>query len=157
MAGALYLKEVPIYTLSTSNASVVSTGVATTVVGQTLDCRSSGANSPQNAVAMFELTAQWFASTGITTGTDIADLYLLPALDGANYPAIATSTISPNQYVASFINPSSTVTVSTNIRFTTPVVELFPTLYTAAIINQSGQTIQSSWILKVVTAQGAYT
>jgi hypothetical protein len=157
MAGTLFLKEVPIYTLSTSNAASLAAGAATTVIGTTLDCRSSGANSPEAAVAMFQLTASWNVTTGITVGTDIADLYLLPALDGTNYPAIGTSQVSPAQYVASFINPTTTVAVSTNILFTTPIVELFPTLYTAAIVNQSGQALNSSWILKVVTAQGNYT
>lgn len=160
MANALFLQDLPIYTLSTSNVAALTNLSGTTAVGNVIDNRSSGATSA--AAAMFSLTAQWTGvTTGITTGTDIADLFLLPAIDGTNYPQFdvtaGASQFPVNAYVCSFIQAASTVTVSTNTLYNSPIVELFPALYTAALKNQSGQTIASSWILKVVPAKGSYT
>ncbi len=159
MANRLYLQDIPIYTLSTSNVASLTNLSGTTAVGNVIDNRSSGATTA--AAAIFSLTCQWYVTTGVTTGTDVADLYLLPAIDGTNYPAYdvtaGASQFPAESYVGSFIAAVSTVTASTNTLFDGPRVELLPTLYTAAIKNQSGQTIASSWILKVLPAEGTYT
>lgn len=155
MAGDIFLKEVPIYFLSTSNAAALATATLTTAVGNNLDVRNLNATTAVGV--MFSLNCSWNSTSGITTGTDVADLYLLPALNGTTFSATGTSTASPNQYVASFINPSSTITVSTVTQFDTGIIELFPALYKAAIINQSGQTMNSSWTLLAAIDRGAYT
>lgn len=160
MANRLFLQDIPIYTLSTSNVASLANLSGTTAVGNVIDNRSSGATTA--AVAMFSLTCQWNGvTTGITTGTDIADLYLLPEIDGSTLPQFdvtaGASQFPANAYVGSFIQAASTVTVSTATLYNSPIVELFPTLYTAAIKNQSGQTMASSWILKVAPAVGSYT
>ena len=158
MANRLFLQDLPIYTLSTSNVASLTSKSGTTAVGNVIDNRSSGATTA--AAAMFSLQCQWSVTSGISVGTDVADLYLLPALDGTNYPSFdltgGASAFPLNAYVASFIADAVPV-VSTNVLLTSPIVELFPVLYTAAILNQSGQTMTSSWTLKVVTAQGSYT
>lgn len=155
MANDLFVKEVPIFTLSTSNAAALPNATLTTVVGNNLDVRNLNATTAIGA--MFSLTCQWNATSGISTGTDVADLYLLPALNGTTFSAVGTSTASPNQYVASFINSASTIAASTNVQFDTSIIELFPALYQAAIINQSGQTMTSSWSLLVAIERGGYT
>jgi len=157
MANTLFLKEVSTYALTDANPAALANLVATTLIGVNLDNRSSNAGGGNSAAAIFQLQCQWNATSGITVGTDVVDLYLLPAMDGSTFPTIGTSQVSPNHYAGSFICPITTVAVSTIITFTTPIVDLFPVLYKAAIINQSGQTIVSSYAVKVDLAQGSYS
>jgi hypothetical protein len=116
----------------------------------------SGGNCAEAFTGQFALTCQWATVTGIAAGTDVADLYLVPSIDGTNFPAIGTGVISPNHYVGSFICELAP-TASTNMLFVSPEVDLLPRLYKAYIINQSGQTMSSSWSLTVVVDQGQYT
>ena len=158
MAGTLFLKEVSTYALSTSDCASLANNIATTAIGLNLDNRSS-ATAPNSALAIFQLQCSFNATTALSVNTDIADLYLLPAMDGSTFPTIGTSQIAPPFQVGSFINSASTVAVSTVVTYVTDPkgVDLFPVLYKAAIVNVSGQTINSSWSLKVSLAQGNYS
>lgn len=159
MAGTLFLKEQSIVTLTSTGASLtnLSAGVANGTAD--LDCRSAG-NAAEVASAMFWLQMQWVTITGILNGVDVADLYLVPLVDGTNLPDLdltaGASHISPNFYAGSFICDKQAVT-NTNMLFTLGPVELFPVLYRPYILNQSGQTNTANWTLKVVAAQGSYT
>ncbi len=152
MAGALLLKEIAAYTLSTSNCASISASTVTTAIGNNFDCRSTGTSA---AAAIFELICSFNVTTGIVFNSNVADLYLIPAPDGTNFPDIDTSHVSPNHYVGSFL-AAKTPVVSTNVRFATGPIDVFPALYQAAIFAVPGP-INSSWTLKVTPAQGSYT
>ena len=157
MAGNLASKEQAIVTLTTTGASL--TNLSANSAATTLDCRSAG-NAADMLQAQFQLTCQWATITGITFGIDVADLYLVPALDGTNYPDVDTTAGASHPptgaFKASFIDAKAP-TANTAMTFVTPVVDLFPALYTAYIHNQSGQTMSANWTLKVVAAQAQYT
>jgi len=87
-------------------------------------------------------------------------LWRTSKLDGTNLPDVDVTTGSSKLpyacYVGSF-EAQKAPTASTNARFVSPVVEFDPVLYTAYILNKSGQTIATTWTLKAVGAQGQYT
>jgi hypothetical protein len=157
MAGDLKAKERAIVTLTSAGASIT-TGSASNA-GTTFDARSGG-NFPDDLAAQFELTCQWATITGIIAGTAVADLYLLPALDGTNYPDIdvtaGTSKLPAVCYAGSF-EAQKTPTATTDARFVSPIVSFNPLLFKAYILNRSGQTITANWTLKAVGVQGQYT
>jgi hypothetical protein len=152
MATSLILKEQALVTLTSTGASLTTGSGA--AAGTTLDARAAG-NAADFFAALFELTAQWGTVTGIAAGTVIADLYLVPALDGTNYPDVdmtaGTSYIPFSMRVGSFV-ASKVPTASTNARFVSNSVDLLPVLYQAYIINRSGQTISVNWALKVAAS-----
>lgn len=155
--GNIFSKERAIITLTSTGASLTtgSAGDAAT----TLDARSGG-NAAQDLQARLELVCQWATITGIVKGTVAAELYLLPALDGTNYPDVdVTSGASAIPY-ESFVGQFTCIkapTANTNMRFVSGVIDLHPVLYKAYILNKSGQTIAVNWSLKVVPAQAQYT
>jgi hypothetical protein len=157
MAGNLLLKEQPIVTLTTTGASLTtgSAGVAATQ----LDCRASG-NAADMFTALFSLAAQWATVTGITAGTTIADIYLVPAIDGSNFPDIDTtagaSYIPYPHRAGSFVAPKTPAT-NTNMLFQSAPVDLLPVLYNVYLINRSGQTISANWTIKAVAVAAQYT
>ena len=159
MAGDLRAKERAIVTLTSSGSSLTSGSAGVANGTADFDARSSG-NFPDDLQAQFELICQWATVTGITKDTVVGDLYLLPALDGTNFPDIDTTSGSSAlpwaAYACSFIAvkaPSS----NTNMRFIGPVVQFNPLLHRPYILNRSGQTIATNWTLKAVGVQGQYT
>jgi hypothetical protein len=159
MPGDIYQKERSIITLTTGGGSLT-TGTAGLGNGTAnLDCRSAG-NAPQDLLAQFEFIAQWATVTGIAAGTVVADLFLVPALDGTNFPAVNTTSGSSNvpagTYVTSFV-ATQAPTANTDMRFVSEPVPLLPLLYRPYILNRSGQTITANWDLFVVTARGQYS
>jgi hypothetical protein len=158
MAGEIFAKEFPVTTFTNGSTA----GFANLVSASTdanFDNRSTGPY-PECYSAVFEFDCKWLgATTGINNSTNVADLYLVPTLDGTNFPDLvsgAAGFISPNHYVASF-PATKTPTVSTLTRFMTQQIDLLPLLYQPWLINQSGQTIGSSWALKAVVVRNQYT
>ncbi len=161
MAGDLFLKEGTIATLE-ANGGSVSNGSAVEANDATLDVRSGGLSGVvQNLDAQFELVCQWATITSIVAGIVAAELYLLPALDGTNYPdADLTGGASvlpiPGCYVGNF-TVAKAPTANTNMRFVSPVVRLRPFLYKVYILGRAGQTISAGWTLKVMSARYQYS
>lgn len=159
MAGDLRAKERAIVTLTSTGASL-SNGSAGAANGTAdFDARSTG-NFPDDLQAQFELTAQWATVTGIAAGTLVAELYLLPAPDGTNFPDIDTtagsSSLPPEAYAGKFV-ATKAPTANTNTRFVTSNVQFNPLLHRPYLLNRSGQTISANWTLKAVSVQGQYT
>ncbi len=159
MAGDIRQKERAIVTLTSSGASLSngSAGIANGTAN--FDARSGG-NFADDFAAQFELICQWATVTGITAGTIVADLYLLPRLDGTNAPDIdttsGTSRLPFNAYVGSF-EATKAPTANTDTRFITAPVAFNPLLFVPYIIGRSGQTMSANWTLKAVGVQGQYT
>lgn len=158
MAGNLLWKEQATPVSLSGSGSALTTGSAG-LAGTQLDCRVNG-NAADLFAAMFTLTAQWATVTGIAAGTTIADLYLVPAIDGANFPDIdTTSGVSYIPYTmrfGSFVAPK-TPTANANALFQSAPVDLMPVLYNVYILNRSGQTISSSWSIKALATAAQYT
>jgi len=158
MAGNIFAKERAIVTLTSTGASLT-TGTAGAANGTAdLDARTGG-NAPDDLRAQFELTCQWVTVTGLVANTVIGELYLVPALDGTNFPDLDTSggVLPMSTYVGSFV-ATKAPTSNTNMRFISPVVDLMPVLYRPYLKNPTGtQTISANWTLKVVSAQAQYT
>lgn len=158
MSGSLALKTGTAVTVTSSGGSATSGSAAS---AGDVDFRGSGtANLIEQLMAFAELTCQWGTTTSIAGGTVVADLYLVPKLDGTNAVDIdstsGSSYIPSNFRVGSFVAPKA-LSTSTDYRFATAVFDLFPALYTAYIINRSGQTISSNWTLKLLAAEAQYT
>ncbi len=159
MAGDIFLKEGTIFTLTSSGSSLTNgTAVASS---NDLDVRSSGsAGVIQNLEAFFEFVCQWATVTGIAAGTVAAELYLSPALDGTNFPDVdltgSSSFLQYSSFIGNFMCPK-TPTASTNMRFNSSVTRLRPLIYRPYILNRSGQTIASTWSLKVQSTRLQYT
>jgi hypothetical protein len=157
MAGNILSKEAAsLATIGTTGASLA-TGSAV-LVGQ-LDARAGGALADL-FIALFSLTAQWATITGIAAGTTIADLYLVPVIDGASSPDVdltaGASYIPYTMRAGSFV-ASKVPTANTNALFSSLPVDLFPTLYNVYILNRSGQTIATGAVLKAMGAAAQYT
>jgi hypothetical protein len=158
MAGDFFAKERSIITLTTSGASLT-TGSAGTAAGTSvLDMRASG-NAADDFQAQFYFICRWTTITSIAAGTIAADLYLIPALDGTNYPSFdatsGSSRIPFACWAASFECPMAP-TSATDMYFVSPLVSLPPRLYLPYILNRSGQTMTSNWTLKCVTDRAQY-
>src|SRR5271157_711265 len=161
MAGNIFWKEQAIVTLANANGTACVNGGGASASTANLDNRSGG-NGNENFTAGFELSAlQWSTITGIVAGTVVGELYLVPTLDGTNIATVSianasTDYIPYNHLVGRFIIPLTAV-ASTSYRFDVVNVDLQPFLYTAYIINRSGQTYSANWSLKFVSAQAQYT
>ncbi len=159
MAGDIFLKEGTIFTLESSGSSLTNgTAVAATT---NFDARNAGsAGVVQNIEALFELVCQWSTVTGIVAGTVAAELYAIPAIDGSNFADVdltgGSSFISYPAYLGNFIC-SKAPTGSTNMRFHSSPIRIRPLLYKPYILNRSGQTIASTWSLKIITNRYQYT
>lgn len=157
MAGDIRQKERAIVTLTSTGSSLTngSAGSAAT----DFDARATG-NFADDFAAQFELTCQWATITGIAAGTVVADLYLVPKLDGTNLPDVDTTGGSSKLPFAALVGSfeaQKAPTAATNARFVSNVVQFNPLLFTAYIVNRSGQTISANWTLKAVGVQGQYT
>jgi hypothetical protein len=157
MAGNILNKEQSIITLTSTGSSLTSGSAG--VAGTQLNCVTGG-NAADMLNALFTLTAQWSTVTGIAAGTTVADLFLVPAIDGTNFPDIDTTSgasyIPYTMRAGSFVAPKAP-TASTNMLFQSAAVDLMPVLYNAYILNRSGQTMAANWTLKVLPAAGQYT
>lgn len=157
MAGDIFNKERAIVTLTSSGASLTNNSAGS--AGTDLDARASG-NFDNDLSCNFELICQWATITGIAGNTVVAELYLIPKTDGTNAPDLETtagsSRLPANAFVGIF-EAQKAPTANTNARFISPTVYLNPLLYTAYILNRSGQTITANWTLKAVGARGQYS
>lgn len=157
MPGDIRAKERTAVTLTSAQASL-SNGTAV-ACATNLDARAGG-NAGDDFACRFELTAQWATITGIAGGTIVAELYLVPSLDGTNFPDVDTtggaSRIPINCIVGNFEAPKAPI-ANTDMRFVTNTVYLDPLLYKPYLKDTSGQVIAAGWTVKVVSAQGQYT
>jgi hypothetical protein len=156
VAGDLFSKEGTIATLEASGGSLT-TGTAVDANDATLDVRAGGLSGvAQNIEAQLELMCQWATITGIVKDTVAAELYLVPALDGTNYPDVdttgGTSALPMATHVGNF-TCTKAPSANTNMRFPSPALRLRPWLYKAYILNRSGQTISTGWTLKIMSAR----
>lgn len=159
MPGSIRAQERAIITLTSAGASLTNLSAGAANATADFDARSTG-NVPDDLQAVFELTCQWATVTGIAAGTIVAELYLLPKLDGTNAPDIDTTAGSsrlPYVTLAASFEATKLPTAATNARFVTGNVNFNPLLYTAYILNRSGQTISANWSLKAVSVQAQYT
>ncbi|WP_273704152.1 hypothetical protein, partial [Candidatus Accumulibacter vicinus] len=85
MAGDIGSKERAIVTLTTAGASLSNNSAGAANATADLDARAGG-NLARDLAVLFELTMRWATVTGIVAGTVVADLYLVPLLDGTNLP-----------------------------------------------------------------------
>ncbi len=159
MAGDLRSKERAILTLTTAGASLTngSAGVANATAD--LDARVAG-NIEGDLQAQFELICQWASVGSIAAGTTVAELYLLPILDGTNAPDVdltGGSSYLPAVALAGAFTATKAPTAATNARFVSNIVAFNPLLHRPYILNRSGQTISANWSLKAVGVQGKYT
>lgn len=160
MAGDIFNKEGTIATLE-ANGGSCTTATAVEANDATLNLRSGGlSGAAQNVGFQFELVCQWATVTGITVNVVVAELYVLAALDGTNYPDIDTtggsSALPPSGYVGNFV-ATKAPTANTDTRFNSPIILLPPFLYKAYILNRSGQTISAGWTLKVMSYRLQYS
>jgi hypothetical protein len=160
MAGDLFLKEQTVVVVQNDDGGSLTNGSAV-LIGSAIDMRAGGTtNLIQNLRALAELKAQWGTVTGIAAGTVLAELYLIPALDGTNYIDIDGSSGAaylPYTYkVGSFISPKA-LSASTNYRFACRAFDLFPALWKAYLKNTSGQTISANWGFRLGAARGQYS
>ena len=157
MAGNILTKEQGIVTLTSAGAALTSGSAG--LAGTQLDCRANG-NAADLFMALFSLSAQWAAVAGIAAGTTIADLYLVPAIDGTSFPDVDTtpgaSYIPFTMRAGSFV-AAKAPTANTNALFQSAMVDLMPVLYNVYIINRSGQTMAANWTLKALAAAAQYT
>jgi hypothetical protein len=157
MAGNILSKEAASLQTIGATAGTLTTGSAA-LMG-TADARAGG-NVADLFTALFSLTAQWATIAGIAAGTTIADLYLVPSIDGTNFPDVDTtagaSYIPYTMRVGSFVAPKAPG-ANTNVLFSSAPIDLFPTLYNVYILNRSGQTMSSGAVLKAMGAAAQYT
>jgi hypothetical protein len=160
--GTLSLKELAATGITiTSTGASTTNGSATSAGAGSLDMRAGGTAGALEPIAgYFELTCQWATITNIVSGTIVADLYLVPSIDGTNYATVDTTAsagyISSANRFGSFTNPLASPSATTNYRFSSPIGDCWPTLYTPYIINRSGQTISVNWALKFFPVEGQY-
>lgn len=147
-------KERAIVTLTSTGASLTnsSAGAAAT----DLDARAAG-NFADDFQVQFELICQWATITGIVSGGQIGHIYLVPKMDGTNLPDLDTTSGAAALPAAAYFAPIICVlapTANVNMRFITPTRDISPRLYTAYLLNKSGQTISANWTLKAIGDQG---
>jgi hypothetical protein len=160
MAGDIFSKERAIVTLTTAGSSLTNNSGGVANATSDLDCRNGSSVTPQDFEAIFEFIGQWSTVTGITNGTVVAELYLIPALDGTNFPDVDTTSGASNFPPATLVGlftackaPSS----STDMRFVSNPVNLQPLLYRPYIKNKSGQTLAANWTVKAVSVRTQYS
>jgi hypothetical protein len=164
MAGYIYARERSIFTLQDRTLTTTfanGTGLAAQTAD--LDVRAGG-NAADDFLAIFELLCRWATVTGITKNTVVAELYLVPLIDGTNLPDVdltAGSSAMSLTHFASVFMAAKAPTSATDMRFASGIIPLFPCLYRAYLINRSGQSITvtsgNSWQLRAVSAQQQYS
>ena len=87
---------------------------------------------------------QYASITGISAGTKVADVYLLPQVDAANYPTTAGSPAIPQKslYIGSLEsrNPSTTALEYLSL----PGIAIPPYNFELLLANVSGQALHAS-------------
>lgn len=158
MAGSIKWQEGAVITLTSTGAALTagSGGLAAQ-----LDCRAAGTSGAVEAIAaQFSLSAAVAANTSIVAGTTSADLYLVPAIDGTNFPDIdltAGSSYIPYQMRQGSFSFARVPTANTALLMQSGTVELLPYLYNVYILNRSGQSINVNWTLKIGATAAQYT
>ena len=159
MAGDIRAKERAIVTLTSTGLSIATGSAAVANATADFDARSTG-NAPDDLQAQFTLQCQWATITGIVVNTVVAELYLLPAIDGTNFPDVdltaSTSAIPGAAYAGAFVCAKAP-SANTNMLFISPNISFNPMLLRPYIINRSGQTMTANWTLKAVSVQAQYT
>lgn len=159
MPGDIRAKERAIVTLTSTGAALTQNSAAIANATANLDARAGG-NFERDLQVQFELTMQWVAPAPIAAGTVIAELYLVPVLDGTNDPEVNTtagaSTLPYGTFAAQFVStklPASNV----NMRFVTGNVPINPLLYRPYVKLITSQSATANWTLKAVGVQALYT
>lgn len=159
MPGDIRSKERAAVTLTSTGASIATGSAAVANATADFDARAGG-NAPDDLQAQFQLTVQWATVTNILVNTVVAELYLLPALDGTNFPDIdltaSTSALPGAAYAGAFV-ATKAPTASVNAVFISPNIAFNPFLLRPYILNRSGQTMAVNWTLKAASVQGQYT
>jgi|SRR5580765_2112457 len=159
MANEIFYKDV---------APTALTATAGTLADQTavllglMDLR--GAGSVANLILNFEMIAdilcKFTTITGIIARKVVADLYLVPAVDGTNFADVDTTSgasyIPSNYRVGSFIAPFQFVT-ATNVRMATAQFDAYPLKYNAYLQNVAGQTMTAGAVVTIAPARVQYT
>lgn len=157
MAGEIFSKERGAVTLTSSGASMTSGSAA--AAGTQLDC-TTGGNGAEDFQGQFELTVQWATITGIVLNTVVAELYLVPKIDGTNLPDVdltsGSSALPAPSYAGVFV-AAKAPSANTDMKFITGNVQFNPFKYTAYVLNRSGQTMAVNWTLKVVSVRAQYS
>ena len=161
MAGDILWKERAIATITSTGASA--TNLSAVSAGADIDFRAAGGNA-DDETGVFELTCQWGVIGSIAAGTIIADLFLVPKMDGTNASQQLDTTAGASYIpftcrVGGFI-AAKVATANTDTKFISNTLEgipLLPLLYTPYILNRSGQTIAANWTLKLISARHQYT
>lgn len=157
MAGNIFAKERTAVVLTSTGASLTSGSAA--AAGTNFSALAAG-NAADDLQAQFELLAQWASPTGIVGGTVVAELYLVPAVDGTNFAAVDTTAGASRLPMATYVGAfeaALTPTAATNMRFVTPAFPIAPRLYKAYVKNTSGLAMSANWSLTVVSDQAQYT
>jgi|GEM_PF-3070868 len=161
MAGEIFWKERAIATITSTGGSA--TNLSAVSAGADIDFRAAGGNADDDA-AIFELTCQWATVTGIAAGTIIADLFLVPKMDGTNLSQqldlSAGASYIPFTCRAGSFTAAKVPIANTDTKFVTLAfdsIAILPLLYTPHMLNRSGQTISANWILKIISARHQYS
>jgi len=167
MAGSIFWQELSSSSIFTVSTATVTVANLSSISFGNIDCRTGGTSGlVEKFVGRFDMMGIWNTTTGIAALTVVGDLFLVPSLDGTNFPAFDLSTtagsgtgIGGNNYVGSFV-ANSAPAVSTATLFVTAEVQLYPRLYQVILTNRSGQTLQTSsnaTRIRVVADQIQYT
>lgn len=159
MPGDIRAKERAIVTLTTAGASLTNGSAGVANASADFDARSSG-NFPDDFQAQFEFVVQWATITGIAAGTIVAELYLLPALDGSSFPDVDLTAGASRLPYASYVGPFEAQKIpiaATTMRFVSPMVSFNPVLLRPYVLNRSGQTLSANWSLRAIGVQEQYT
>lgn len=152
MAGNILAKEFAAVTLESSGSSQANnTQVAASTAN--LDNRSGGITGAESYAFDFELNGGFGSSPAVGA---VIGLYAVPAIDGTNFADVDTSNhnMPPACFIGTFVVNKAQTTAQ---RLVVLGVPLDPLLYKIYIDNQSGQTLSSTWTLKVVPSQSQYT
>lgn len=164
MAGNILYDERAIITLQDrTNTTAMTTGSGAAAATADLDVRAGG-NAAGDFLVIFDLFCRWGTTTNIAKNVVVAELFLLPSLDGTTFPDVdltaGSSFISPPHTAGLFIAAKQPGN-NTDALFATGIVPLLPILYRAYIINRSSQTMTvtsgTSWRLRMISAQEQYT
>lgn len=103
---------------------------------------SNGTNLDLWADLLFAL--QYNSVTGISAGTKVADLYLMPQVDGTNYPTTAGSPAVPQKalYIGSLESRAPSTSALEYLAL--PGVAIPPYNFEILLANVSGQALHAS-------------
>lgn len=159
MAGTIKWQEGAALTIGTTSGTLTS---GSGVLMGTLDCRGAGTAGAQDAfTAIFALSAAW-SSVPTGAGTTVADLYLVPSIDGGTtFPDVdmtaGSSYVAWTHRWASTFVASKVPTSGVAMNFATLPGDLGPYVYNVYLINRSLQTISTGAVLKAQASAVQYT